>query len=151
MKCEMCSSDGQLTPRIIEGVELQLCPKCKHYGLPPAQKKQPFRKKSPASRYQQDETYEFITPKAGQLIKAEREKRNLKQIDLSRMLNIKESVIHQVESGHAKPTFADAKIFEQGLGVKLIFKKDTSDIDIQTKPTESSGFTIADMIKKKKE
>lgn len=148
MTCDMCGADASTRKYRVEGVEMNLCKGCSTYGTPilPSKVAKVFKRR----KVEKEEEFEFIVPNAGSLVKSAREKRGMKQIDLSRMLNIKESTIHKVESGELKPTLAVAKQFEEGLGLKLIAKRKEKDLHGgATSSGESTGFTIADFMKKK--
>lgn len=157
-QCEMCSKDLPLIEAEIEGVSMKVCQACSKFGTvkntPVTRKPQSVRKSRPVRRRPQidEEMMEFVVPNAGELVKSAREKRKMRQIDLSRQLSISESEIHQVESGHLRPTLAIAKRFEEGLNIKLIAKRDlTKKPEVYgTQDDDVGGMTIGDMIKIKK-
>ena len=76
---------------------------------------------------------------------------NLKQKELAEKIAEKESIIHQLESGHMKPTISLARKLEKALNIKLIeiYKvQEKKQVDLSD-PT----LTIGDLLKldKKKE
>jgi uncharacterized protein (TIGR00270 family) len=158
-QCELCGADGALRQTIIEKVEMKVCAKCGAHGEPvyASQSSNPRSAKGTTNTTYgstkkwvrpKDNSFEFIVPNAGSLIKAEREKKGLKQIDLSRRLNIKESLIHQIESGHVKPTIPDMKKFEDAFGLKLVVNQKMAEFE-EEESAPTQGFTLGDMIKRK--
>jgi putative transcription factor len=147
--CDMCGTNGQLNKIRIEGTIMNVCPNCAKFGesLEPTMKMtstSSFRRVTPQPKPTVNET---VVENASQLIKQAREKLGLKQIDLSKKLNLRESVVQQFESGHTIPTIDIVKKFQQGLGITLISTQVTE--EAYTKNYEQSQtFTIGDMIKK---
>lgn len=147
-QCEMCNASKPLSPVIIEGVKMSVCNECKKFGKSvDDQPSRPGARRAEFVKRAIVETNEFVVANAGQIVKAEREKRGLKQIDLSRMLNIRESVIHQLESGKYKPTLEEAKKIEKGLDLQLVAKEKITDFN-QTR-SSSVALTIGDLLKGK--
>ena len=147
-QCELCGRSSETLKNVrVEGVEMNCCPVCAKSGV--EVKNYVFEKPQRRSfKREIKNEYEFIVPNAGALIKAKREQMNMKQIDLSRRLNIKESIIHQVESGSLKPTLDVAKKFEEGLGIFIISKQEVKKVNLEQ--TDTKGFTLGDFIKKRK-
>lgn len=114
--CESCGkSSDRLIKTNIEGCEMKACPDCSKLGsvvreLP---KPKPVKK-----RFE-----EVVVSDAGKLIKAEREKRGMRQVDLAKMLLVKESLIHRIEIG--LPVTLDlAKKIEDALEISLVEKEE---------------------------
>ena len=144
-QCEMCAKSLQSSSKvIIEGVIMTVCANCAKFGKPVERPKQntllaKTHGKSqklgnansfkPRRRAQNADADYVILPNIGQLIKQARETRNMRQIDLSRLLSISESEIHQIEAGSLMPTLAVARKFESGLKLKLITKLSQDDED----------------------
>ncbi len=78
-------------------------------------------------------------------------KRNLNEKQLSSFqLNEKESVIHKIESGSFRPSIKLAEKFERFFRINLI--EEHEEIHTQKKDTTTSeGFTLGDMMKKRKQ
>ena len=98
--CELCGREASLQPASVEGVEVDLCNDCIHYGTP--------LKEAPAQtlilpRY--GDTIEYITEDYAQLIKNSREAQGLTQQELSNTLSVKESLLQKIEQGRLEPVF----------------------------------------------
>ncbi|HLP79904.1 MAG TPA: multiprotein-bridging factor 1 family protein [Acidobacteriota bacterium] len=157
-QCELCGADGPVSPTTVEGVSMKVCSKCARFGTggqaaPSSESRRfssPTRSRSWAPR--EEEAAEFVLPNAGDLLKAERERRGLRQVDMSRMLNLKESILHQFESKSTVPTLDVVKKIQAGLSIKLIGKrKEASPAELMNEPrrTGPSSFTLGDMIAQK--
>lgn len=151
--CELTGKEcPYLVEVIIEGVQMKVAPEQAKYGKPIEKEiNNSIKTRKPFYPQQSQKTqiYEFILPNAGTVVKQAREKLGLRQIDLAKKLLIKESTIHQVESGHLKPTVDEAKKLEEGLGIIITAKK-TLKNDVELEHTKTSSFTIGDMIKDKR-
>ena len=69
---------------------------------------------------EEPEEVEVITKDYSSRIKNTREKLGIKQEDLARKINEKESLIHKIESGRIKPNMAVAKKLESALKIRLV-------------------------------
>jgi len=152
MQCEMCGSDSILFKTLIEGTELEVCKDCSSHGKvlkkvpPPLKKKEIIKQRlEPESKR---EIIQIIVPDYSKIIKNKRENKGLKQEDLAKKIAVKESIISKIESGNIKPSINLARKLELFFKIRLIetfeekFKKPTK--------TESTSFTIGDMIKVRK-
>lgn len=143
--CEMCgATSDRLTKAKVEDTIMRVCQNCARHGSvlrEPVQKRQ-FRPK----KFQREEKEEYIDPGFSKLIKSARENKGLKQSELAKLMNEKESVIHNVESGHMKPPFKLAKKFEQTLHISII--KTLQKREVETTNTNSQPLTIGDLLKK---
>ncbi len=151
--CEMCGANGNLQPVIVEGVQMLACPNCVKFGklvsnTPQGQK----RTYVPGMRMpKRDETpTEFVVPNAGDIIKAAREKRGMRQVDLARMLNIRESIVHQIEAGNTHQMLDVVKKFETALSLKLVAKRTAASEDDATPAAkvDAKPLTIGDLLSK---
>jgi putative transcription factor len=148
--CEICGRDEELSETIIEGTKLNVCSKCTKFGK--VIKKQ-AAKEEPAKAFRTNrvtdhnnpnvETVELINPRYAELIKKKREDMGLKQIELAKKIAEKESMIHNLESGHTEPSIAVAKKLERLLGISLIKEEKLEKTKANAKPT---GLTIGDII-----
>jgi len=93
--------------------------------------------------------YSFF-PGYGSIVKSAREKLGLKQDELAKKLNERESVLHQIESGHFTPGIELAKKLERNLHIK-IFEEIKEENQKANSPTVKStdGQTLGDFIKKR--
>ena len=139
----MCGSESdKLVLAVIEGVELNVCTECLKLGrkkeIPKA--KHQYRKKTP-------DFEERVVVHAGKLIKEEREKRGMRQIDLAKMLQIKDSFLHHIETGDMSLSLSLAKQIESTLNINLV--KKFRHVASEQESNSTSGLTFADLLKKK--
>jgi putative transcription factor len=154
MQCDLCGKD---TPILlltnIEGSQLSLCKGCAQHGkvVRVIHKEVPVdreRHSSPVQRAEDGPKAEVIVEEFSVLIKAAREKLNLKQEEVAKKLNEKESLIQALESGHHHPNLELAKKFEHFYHITLteVVKEE----QIVPRSGSSSAFTLGDFIKVKK-
>jgi len=149
----MCGATASLQPVIVEGVQLVVCPNCQKFGKLVSSTPQGQRREYvPGMRMpkKDDAPQEFVAPNAGDLIKGAREKRNMRQVDLARMLNIRESIVHQIEAGNTHQMLDVVKKFETALNLKLVAKRGALSDDNETPSVkaEAKPLTIGDLINK---
>ena len=151
MQCDMCGSKKNLVDAIVEGVMMEVCEDCAKYGkVVPIRKGEEvpsvIRARRPAPV---KEEFDYVLDKYAEMVKKAREKKGLKQEEVAKAIAEKESVIHNIESGHLKPSLKLAKKLEAFLGVKLIFKEERK-IEKKEIDFRDSGVTIGDLLKGKK-
>lgn len=148
--CDMCGAEGQLYRTKIEVSFLNVCKNCANYGEVILKVKEPEPKaviKTKTQQIEEQEIFTVIIPNYSSVVKNKREHMNLKQKELAKKIAEKESVIHNIESGHMEPNMDLAKKLEKFLHISLITKyKEQGDF----KTTSSETLTIGDLIKKKK-
>ena len=114
--CESCgASSNRLVKTKIEGCEMKACPECSKLGT--------IVREIPKTRPKVKMPEEVVVSNAGKLIKVEREKRGMRQVDLAKMLLVKESLIHRIEIG-SPVTLSFAKKIEDAIGIKLVVKEE---------------------------
>ncbi|MGM0609068.1 MAG: helix-turn-helix domain-containing protein [Candidatus Muiribacteriota bacterium] len=142
MQCEMCGEEvGSLQKYKIEGVILNVCKKCSSLGEKVIENKN--KKKREKEIYE-----EIIISDAGKKIKEEREKRKMRQVDLAKMLMIKDSYLHHIETEELPLNIKIARKIERLLGINLIKKLKHS--KQEEKKEETSGMTIGNLLKDNK-
>ena len=135
MQCEVCGRQiiGKPHKVIIERAKLTTCSKCAQLGSAywkpePKRLKAPAKKESvPKARTSPRRKRSWNVPEDlvivddfASLVRQAREKTNLAQADLGRMIGEKASVISKVESGKMTPSQRLAAKLEHALGIKLI-------------------------------
>ena len=138
----MCGKETNLVQAEIDGAELKVCSNCSKYGLI----KKKIREQTYKPRFANKKTQpDFkIVNNYSFLIKQARESKGLKQKELASKLAIKESLIHNIESGKHKPDDSLTKKIESFLNIKLTEKMKEGKISSE----KSSKLTIGDLIKK---
>lgn len=152
--CELCGRiDDNLVDAVVEGAMLSVCRRCIRFGhVLPIQKpdiQQIHKREILLEQIKEPEIIEILVPDYPQKVQQARENLNLKQEELALKIAEKLSVIHQIESGHLKPSFFLAKKLENFLKIKLIqkYKEEEQPKKINL---SDSNLTIGDILKLKK-
>ncbi len=162
--CDLCGRETEKLYLIeIEGSQLKVCQPCSAYGrvlkkIIPSSKTPTLSSstsENPPAETSSEETVEEIVPNFSKIIRQSREKRGLKQEKFAQLLNIKESLLHQIENGKITPSFNLARRIEKFLQVKLVetVALDNSAFLAQqekNKQNKSDSLTIGDLINIKK-
>ena len=148
----MCGSQTDLFKVVIEGTELKVCKQCAGFGKVVEKIRIPVKekgyKKEQKEKEEEHEIVQVIVPDYAKKVKNARESKGLKQEEVAKKINEKESVIHKVETGHYKPNMVLAKKLEKFFKIKLIeeYKSEKTE---KTAKSSSEGLTIGDLIKLK--
>jgi len=118
--CESCGKKVENPIKCkIEGVELKVCKECSKFGEIVRNKPKidnfnsiKFKKRRKKEK--------IIVANAPELLKAERERRKMRQIDLAKMLQIKESLIHHIETREIALTIQLGEKIDEVLGLELV-------------------------------
>ncbi len=146
----MCGRRGeQLSYSIIEGVKLQVCPKCagfgKFAGNVPNIIKEDDNKRFEFSRKNEEEE-ELVVEDFASILRNKREKFGLSQKDFAMKINEKESFVASLENGKTSLSLETAKKLEKLLHVVLVYRQKA----VHLGKTEKSGaLTIGDLLGKK--
>jgi len=143
MQCDMCGSDERLYTALIEGTRLKVCKNCSKYGKIISESKPVQIKRKQV--IEKPEIVEGITPDFGELIRQARQKTGLKQEDVAKKLNEKESLYQKIESGKIQPSLKLARKLEKFFHIKLI-EQDQKVAYVKDKK-EAGAMTIGDLIK----
>lgn len=143
--CDLCGAETRLVRAIVEGTELNVCPKCGQYGKI---LKKPIIKKREAPKPIEPEVAEKIVKDYPSKIGKARKQKNMTQEEFAKMLNEKESIIQKIEAGSFKPSIGLARKLEKKLNIKLI--EEEKSISVNIKQNKSGPLTIGDLIKVKK-
>ncbi len=163
MNCDLCGKTGTLFKAEIEGVRMNVCETCTRHGkvfheikqaTPNEKKKEEKKVREMIERHEsvakKPEVIQLIVKDYSMKIKNARERKGLKQEDFAKKINEKESLIHQMESGHMEPNIELARKLEHALGIKLI-EEFIDEPEIGSEKTKSNGpLTLGDMINVKK-
>jgi len=147
-QCELCGKRGNLSEVIIEGSLIFVCKNCAKFGKAVFIEKNQITTPQIPRKIIVQEEQRNINPEYPKIIKTAREKQDLKQKELAERIAEKESIIHQLESGHFKPTIPLAEKLEKFLNVKLIEIYQAPEkkiVDLSDK-----SLTIGDLVKLKK-
>lgn len=153
MKCDICGSKDATVKAEIEGTELSVCPDCSKMGKViervkiklPAKKKKKLEKQEAAAG---PRIVQLVVSDYPKIIKTGREKMGLKQEDAAKKLAVKESLLHNIETGHFEPNIELARKLEKFFNITLVemHKEEV----IKTEKGDSDELTIGDMIKVRK-
>ena len=158
MDCDMCGREQAVLKASVEGTVLSVCNSCSKYGkvvgkvpVAAAAMKKAEKMRMPA----EEEELEAVVASFGQLVKQKREelgrKREdgfMKLEDFAKMIGVKESVLHKMETGTLKPSVEEAKRIGKAIGIKLVEKAEAVE-DIVPQPKKDQ-LTLGDMIKIRK-
>ena len=145
----MCGAEEELFLTEVEGTRLNACKNCCKFGKVMNKiKKEPEREQRNeiGSMGRNTEIIQGFIPDFNKLIKEKRERLNLKQKELAKVIAEKESVIHKLESG-IEPNLELARKIERFLKINIIEEQEIKKTEIKT---NSGEFTIGDIIKIKK-
>ena len=144
--CDLCGKDFEfLFKTRIEGSLVDACERCSKFG----EILWKIENAKPEIRTKDDEIgdQEIIVGNYNKIIRQEREKTGLKQDELARKLNEKESLIRKIENKEITPSLKVARKLEKFFGVKLV--ENVSNNKIEIKRSEVKSFTLGDVIKQK--
>jgi len=154
MQCDMCGTEGSLFKANVEGALLTVCNNCGKYGKviervrPEEPAKKLKKRQQIARRVSQEENIFVIVQGYSNKIKNKRERLGLKQTELAKKLNERESLISKVESGGFEPSIKLARKLEKFLKIQLVEEhKESTKVITQHKPGD---VTIGDLVKLKK-
>ncbi len=150
--CDMCGKKGISPIKVkIEGTVMTVCSNCAKYGERLADPKtmvNNFNSNRPRFKKTNPDENKFITKDFARLVKEARERKGLKQEDVAKQLNEKESIIHKVESNHFKPSFRLARKLEHFYHIKLIEEYKTGltkDVEESTERRDST-LTMEELV-----
>lgn len=152
--CEMCGKrDISPVRAMIEGTAMVVCDSCAKYGkrLVDHSRKVTSREKKikkGSSQREDPDKNKVLVDKYNILIKQAREKRGLKQEEVAKRLNEKESLIHKVESGQFRPRLQTIRKFERFFSVKLIEEFTEKERPSQQFNSPEEKLTMGDLLKK---
>lgn len=133
--CDICGKKNISPIKVkIEGTIMTTCSNCAKYGeklLDPTKRINNFTTTKPRTQRIDPNANKFIVKNYAEIIKKARESKGLKQEQVAKSLNEKESLIHKVESGNFKPSFRFATKLEKFFSIKLIEEvKESTEIPV---------------------
>lgn len=157
-ECEKCGrKGGRMTPVMIAGAEMYVCPDCTRFGTaikraPPPLQAAPAS--SPSTPMWSSRKKDALSSREKELaedypirVQRAREGKGWSREDLGRKINEKVSVISNLENGEIHPSDKFIKKLEKALGIELM--EAVEDVHI-TGSMESKGMTLADFIVQKR-
>ncbi len=152
--CEMCGKrNAGVKKARIEGSIMSVCLACATYGaevsMPKKISANIIRNYAPRE-YKDADADARIVPRFNSILKNAREKKGLKQEQVAKMLNEKESLIHNIESGKFKPRLKTARKLEKFFGVSIVetVSFDGENNDIPQITNNEEPLTMGDLLKK---
>jgi len=133
MQCEMCGSepDSGLLRVKVEGSVINVCERCARYGeviakvreapvLTKAEERAKKQTRQATPVDQEGEVVFVISADYAEKIKGGREKLGLKQEELAKKLNERDSLLSKIETGTMEPSIKLARKLERFFNIKLI-------------------------------
>jgi putative transcription factor len=159
MGCDMCGVGGQLYKVLIEGTQMTVCEKCSRFGkvksriksdkeIEADERRQEIYDTQRRLAQKNKETVFVIVDNYSSLVKNARESMKLKQEEVAKKMAVKESILHNIESGHFEPSIDMARRLEKFFGITLVEQHEEEDIALSK--GETGPMTLGDMIKIKK-
>jgi putative transcription factor len=153
MQCDLCGAEEKnLFNAIVEGTELNVCRNCARYGkivekkVVSAEQTNNIRQIRPKEPEKQ--TIDVIVPDFAEKIKKKREQLGIKQKDFAKKLSLKESLVHNLETGSFEPSIDIARKIERFLKINLV--EEYEENKTKAVKQDSGEITIGDLIKIKK-
>lgn len=156
MDCDMCGREQAALRASVEGSVLGVCEGCSKFGkvIGRVQIGGVKRKEEKAVAAAEDEA-EFVVANLGQLLKQKREELGRKLEDgfmkleeFAKMISVKESVLHKMETGGLLPGVEEAKRIGKLLRLKLTEKVEA--VESLVPEPRKDQLTLGDMIKIRK-
>jgi len=151
MICEICGRHFNEGVKLkLEGSVVNACSSCASYGevvqeiKAVKEKPKPVEPKKQVYQMQDLEEEEILAEDYGMRVKKAREKMNMKQGDLAKLINEPESVVHRIESGRFEPDEELTKKLEHKLGIRLTTK--VEEAIRNAAKTESGRKTLGDVV-----
>lgn len=150
MNCELCGQKPAVYDSEIEGTTMKVCLDCSRFGS--NKRKSNVKIVIKEKRPEEKEIIYLFVQGYGSIVKKAREKLGLKQEEMAKRLNERESFLHQIESEHIKPSIDIARKLEKELKIHILeeIKDFSNDVPEHKSSSHDAGLTIGDFIKHKK-
>ena len=144
----MCGKESHLFRTSIEGTEMNVCSDCGKYGkiLNKVRKAPAVEKTKPKIAEHTEppiEIIKMIVNNYPEVIRKKREKLGMKQKEFAKMLSMKESIVHKLETGNFEPSMNMAARLERALNITLIEEHKEEHKNLKSESSE--GFTLGDI------
>lgn len=158
MQCELCGKETDKLYLVrIEGTTLRVCESCAKYGKVLSVVKNPKTLEKSKSkevgskrfRPAREEPQYVLIDDFGRLIKNKRESLGLKQKEFARMLSIKESLLHNIETSSIEPSVELARKLEKVLSLKLLMELSSTNVPSRSE-RKNVALTLGDFVKVRK-
>ncbi|MAF34333.1 TIGR00270 family protein [Candidatus Woesearchaeota archaeon] len=136
--CELCGKNPAAHTADVEGSTMEVCKGCASFGKIIEQPKVVEKKVKVAAPEQ------GIVGDFSQLLKQARESKDMTQLDFSKFVAVKESMIHQFETGHLSPSLEQAAKLEKKLGITLVETIEPTKISLAS--GKEKDLTIGDIL-----
>lgn len=156
MQCDLCGKEtDELFEVFIEGSKLHVCKDCAKYGRVirkvsiGREENKPvgsFRRRKPKD----EEKIYYFADNFGKVVELARLKKGLRQKDLAKILGIKESLLHSIETSSIEPSILLAKKIERILSVNILREDSSIEVKGDGEDKSSSSLTLGDFVKIKK-
>lgn len=151
--CGICGEVEATRRVLVEGAVLNVCVNCAKFGEE-VRTQQETKKKLMAGAEEEREVEHDIVPDFGRLVRIARERMELTQPALGKLVNEKESVILRIESGKMTPDLKTARKLERALKIKLVLEPAEVAAAKAVKPAtkndeKKQDLTLGDVVKVK--
>lgn len=148
MNCELCGKKTAIYNSEIEGTMMKVCADCAKFGKSKIETnvKISYKEKKKEPR---EPIYMFVDG-YGKIVKNTRERLGLKQDEMAKRLNEKESMLHQIESENFKPNIELARKLERELRIKIVEEIQDEDNSIKFNSGKNEKLTLSDFIRHNK-
>lgn len=151
MNCDICGKKGQLFNIEMEGSRFVACNDCSVYGkklskvvVEESPRKESVSFKKPVVE-EKEEPVIVVVDNYNSLIKNKRERLGLKQEELAKRINEKESLIQQIETKKIEPNVKVAEKLESFLNIKILETYKPPVLN-KSDSKEQGPLTLGDMI-----
>jgi putative transcription factor len=153
--CELCGRKDAKFRSEIEGTMMYVCEDCSRFGKNKGKANVRIIVEDRKKPVAKDPEYIFLQG-YGQRVKNAREKMGLKQEELAKKINERESLLHQIESEHFKPGIELARKLEKSLHITIIEEiREPEELENARKdirPIKRDGpLTLGDMMNLKRQ
>jgi putative transcription factor len=118
--CDMCGKKDIVAKQVkVEGTTMTVCATCAQFGTELTTPKQNNFSRPTYTRSNPDENLAVVDDYSKR-IKHARESKKMTQAELAKKISEKESLLHNVESGHTKPNFKLARKLQKFFHIRLL-------------------------------